>query len=178
MMIEKMTIEQLATLPYNDLVCSLPKDDERWIELLDYFKGMCPNFKRWIKMNNLSFSPENAREYFVSQYKKLCSDKNKVLMAESAAQLEKADFRLGFRLLVSKRLKQYKDNPYKGDLDIGHYVGVKKEAGTDPLTIKNHFLGEIHGVHKDSQGRITSFDLYDEEGNPFTVPAELTYRIY
>lgn len=177
-MIDKMTIEQLKDLPFNNLVCGLSEDDPRWLQLIALKSDLCPDFDAWLHENKLERTSRNAIRYMSEQYDLQCTAKDREIMAESAAQLEKADFRLGFRLLVSKRLKQYKDNPYKGDLDIGHYVGVKKEAGTDPLTIKNHFLGEIHGVHKDSQGRITSFDLYDEEGNPFTVPAELTYRIY
>lgn len=177
-MTEEMTLEQLATLPYNNLLFALDSNDQRWLGLIPLLKDLCPDFEGWLMANKLGRTPENALEYISVQYEKKYAERDRREMDRSFQSVHEASCKAGFHALLDKRFRDYRNSPYRGELQIGHFVGVKDEMNIEPDKIKNHRIGEIKKVCKNQSGHIVSFILNNEIGESFAVPFENTYRIY
>lgn len=167
-MCESDEIERLAALPYNNLLFALDENDPRWEELVPYLKDLCPDFEGWLMENKLERTPENALEYISVQYEKKYAERDRREMDQSFRLVHEASCKASFHALLGKRFRDYIDSPYKGELKIGHFVGV----------IGQPSLGVITNVHKDLSGNTIGFDLSDEKGSRFYVNYDITYRIY
>lgn len=174
----KYQLSELAEMSYNNLLFALDSNDARWLELIPFLKDWCPDFDGWIASNGLERTPENAMEYICVQYEKHFSERDRIAMDKSFKSAHEASRMVGFHALLDKRFRDFENKPYKGELKIGHFVGVKEEKDVNPMEIKNHRIGEIRKVNKTTDGRIISFILNNEVGESFAVPFENTYRIY
>ena len=178
-MVKEMSIHKLAHLDFNSWLCELPEDDNRWFELIDIRKDLCPDFDGWLKTKGLERTPKNALEYLSERYDIIYGESDRLGAMEAHDRLDKTLETTGFRLLLQKRLAQYKNKPYQGELKIGHFVGIKNNPEDNPLDYKeNHHIGLIWDYVKDKNGSVTSFILRKEDGGSLTVPVEYTYRIY
>lgn len=171
------TIEELAGFRINNLISCLKPDDNRWFEIVS-FRGWNEDFQVWLKENDFERIPRYAKKFISKREKELYGKQDWDNFVKSSIELENILHHTNFWLLLEKRLKEYKDNPYEGQLRIGHFVGIKKNINDNPYEYKDHVVGQIEDYKEEPDGHISTYVLSKDDNTEVTLPVEMTYRVY
>lgn len=173
-----MTLEELAKLDFIYWISEIPEDDERWFRMLELKKEICPDFDGWLLQKGLERTPANALNYLSERYEAVYGERDRLEAEKANREMHEASDRLFWHLGFERNMRVYKNNPYKGPLTIGHYVGIKEKPEDDPLDYKDYVIGEIRDYETDENGNIIKLFLEKYNGETIVVPTEYTYRIY
>lgn len=173
-----MSIEKLSNMALDNLLCTLEKDDGRWLEIMYHNRTKYPDFDAWLVTNGLERTPENVIAYLIHKYDEEFGEADRKKAFELYRRMEQEVHKSGFYLLLEKRLEQYRDTPYEGRLVIGHFVGIKKNIHDNPYEYKRHDIGQIIDYLEEPDGYISVYILSRDDDTEIRIPACMTYRIY
>ena len=161
-------LEELLKEDFNHWVYELGTDDERWREVMQRKPELFDEFTD-------EPTPQNIFRYLRERYNRVHGKALREEATRLKAEGDAVNHRLMFNVLLNKRLKQYKEQPYNGMLNVGHFVGIKNNSEEDGNG--KHTIGYIRDYFVEN-GKIARFVLDKEDGNTLIVPVENTYRIY
>lgn len=160
---KKDYLDKILVLEFMYWAAELGPNDERWLEVMKRKPELFDGFSG-------ESTPRNIRQYLCERHVRLSGKAIREESARMSTELERLDDIMLFRTLLEKRLGEYRDAPYTGPLEIGHFVGIKD-------TGKERVIGYIRDYYV-KNGAVSQFVLQKEDAAMVTVPVEQTYRIY
>lgn len=160
---KKDYLDKILVLEFMYWASELGPNDERWLEVMKRKPELFDGFSG-------ESTPRNIRQYLCERHVRLSGKAIREESARMSTELERLDDIMLFRTLLEKRLGEYRDAPYTGPLEIGHFVGIKD-------TGKERVIGYIRDYYV-KNGAVSQFVLQKEDAAMVTVPVEQTYRIY
>lgn len=160
---KKDYLDKILVLEFMYWAAELGPNDERWLEVMERKPELFDGFSG-------ESTPRNIRQYLCERHVRLSGKAIREESARMSTELERLDDIMLFRTLLEKRLGEYRDAPYTGPLEIGHFVGIKD-------TGKERVIGYIRDYYV-KNGAVSQFVLQKEDAAMVTEPVEQTYRIY
>lgn len=173
-----LNIEYLATLDINDLIGLIPATDNRWFELIELRKDLCPDFMGWLADNGLTASAETAKDYYGTMFNTKYADKIEAHYKKQLELMELTGHQPGFYALLEKRLRQYAGNPYTGPLGVGHFLGIKSSPDQKPKKLSDVRVAEIDSCITGADGTVLAYAVTLDDGSNTEVSVQLVCRIY